>query len=73
VKKDRGGEIQLTNALCLLLKEEAAYGLKFKGKRYDIGSKLDFLKTNVEFALKREDFGRQFLDYLTETVKSRRR
>jgi UTP--glucose-1-phosphate uridylyltransferase len=73
VKKDKSGEIQLTNAIKLLLNEEAAYGLRFSGKRYDIGSKLDFLKTNVEYALKRKDFGKQFFVYLKEIVKSKRR
>ena len=49
------------------------YGLRFNGKRYDIGNKLDFLKTNVEFALKRKDFGNEFMRYLEELLKKRRR
>ena len=71
IKKDKSNEIQLTNALQLLLSEEAAYGLRFSGKRYDIGNKLDFLKTNVEFALKRKDFGPKFLKFLCEIVKEK--
>jgi len=71
VKKDKSGEIQLTNAIRLLLAEEAAYGLRFNGTRYDIGSKLDFLKTNVEFALKNSTFGKDFYNYLTAIVKSK--
>jgi UTP--glucose-1-phosphate uridylyltransferase len=73
VKRDKGGEIQLTNAIQLLLASEDVYGLKFNGKRYDIGNKLDFLKTNVEFALKRKDFGADFMKYLEELVGKRRR
>jgi UTP--glucose-1-phosphate uridylyltransferase len=70
IRKDKGGEVQLTNALQLLLSEEAAYGLRFNGKRYDIGNKLDFLKTNVEFALRRKDFGQDFFRFLCEIVKN---
>jgi UTP--glucose-1-phosphate uridylyltransferase len=73
VRKDKGGEIQLTNALALQLKEEAAYGLRFKGTRYDIGSKIDFLKTNVIYALKRKEFAADFYDFLTHIVKSTKR
>jgi UTP--glucose-1-phosphate uridylyltransferase len=71
IRRDKGGEIQLTNALQLLLSEEAAYGLKFHGKRFDIGNKLDFLKTNVEYALKRRDFGQEFHRFLCEIVKQK--
>ncbi len=61
---DRRGEIQLTNGLRSLLKEQAIYGFQFEGKRYDTGNKLGFLKATVEFALKRPDLGRDFLEYL---------
>lgn len=71
IRRDKSGEIQLTNALQLLLSEEPAYGLRFTGKRYDIGNKLDFLKTNVEFALKRKDFGADFLRFLRDIVKEK--
>jgi UTP--glucose-1-phosphate uridylyltransferase len=64
VQQDAKGEIQLTNGLRLLLKQRPIYGCKFKGKRYDAGNKLGFLKATVEFALKREDLGQQFRDYL---------
>jgi len=59
-----GGEIQLTDALKSLLKSQPIYAYEFKGKRYDTGSKLGFLKATVEFALKREDLGGEFRDYL---------
>ncbi|MDQ3291949.1 MAG: UTP--glucose-1-phosphate uridylyltransferase, partial [Bacteroidota bacterium] len=41
-----------------------------EGKRYDIGNKLDFLKTNVEFALKRKEFAGPFFKYLQEIVRT---
>lgn len=64
VTPDRKGEIQLTNGLRILLKKRPIYGYKFKGTRYDAGNKLGFLKATVEFALKREDLGKEFRKYL---------
>lgn len=59
-----GGEIQLTDGLRQLLKKKPIYGYRFVGKRYDAGNKLEFLKATVEFALKREDLGKDFREYL---------
>lgn len=59
-----GGEIQLTDALKHLLRNRPIYGLKFEGTRYDAGDKLGFLKATVEFALKRNDLGGLFREYL---------
>jgi UTP--glucose-1-phosphate uridylyltransferase len=67
---DAGGEIQLTNALRLLLNEQAVYAAAFEGKRYDLGNKLEWLKTNVEVALMREEFRKPLLEFLRETVAS---
>src|SRR6202521_1352372 len=61
---DVGGEIQLTNALKTLLSRRPIDGYLFEGKRYDAGDKLGFLKATVEFALKREDLGKEFREYL---------
>jgi UTP--glucose-1-phosphate uridylyltransferase len=61
---DRGGEIQLTNGLRKLLERQPIHAYCFEGKRYDAGDKLGFLKATVEFALKREDLGKDFRDYL---------
>jgi len=61
---DVGGEIQLTSALKTLLSRRPIDGLLFEGKRYDAGDKLGFLKATVEFALKREDLGGSFREYL---------
>jgi UTP--glucose-1-phosphate uridylyltransferase len=60
-----GGEIQLTDGLRSLLKEQQIYGYRFEGKRYDTGNKLGFLKATVEFALKRQDLGKDFREYLS--------
>ena len=60
----KGGEIQLTDALKSLIREEDMYSYEFSGKRYDVGDKLGFLQATVEFALKREDLNREFMDYM---------
>ena len=62
----KGGELQLTDGLKGLLKEEKLYGLVFEGKRHDTGDKLGFLKATVEFALKRPDLKDAFAKYLKE-------
>ena len=63
---DGGGEIQLTNGLRLLRERQPIHAYRFDGKRYDAGDKLGFLKATVEFALKREDLGRDFGAYLRD-------
>jgi len=68
VKPGKNNEIQLTDALQLLLQRETIYAYIFEGRRYDVGNKLDYLKTTVEMALKRAEFSRQFLDYLKTVV-----
>jgi UTP--glucose-1-phosphate uridylyltransferase len=59
-----GGELQLTDALRSLTAHEKVYGFSFEGIRYDAGDKLGFLKATVEFALKRDDLGQEFRDWL---------
>ena len=59
-----GGEIQLTDGIRLLLAQQPVYAYMFEGKRYDAGDKLGFLKATVEFALKRQDLGHDFREYL---------
>ena len=63
-RSDVGGEIQLTSALQTLLSRRPIDGYLFEGKRYDAGDKLGFLKATVEFALKRQDLGKPFREYL---------
>ena len=58
------GEIQLTDALRLLLKKEKIYAYQFEGKRYDTGEPLGLLKASVEYALKHPDLGPSFKKYL---------
>ncbi len=65
----KGGEIQLTDALLKLSKEEAIYAYIFEGKRYDVGDKLGFLQATVEYALRRDELKNDFLKYLKEIIK----
>lgn len=60
------GEIQLTDALRLLIATRAAYGLRFDGKRYDVGNKVDFIRTNVMYALMRDDLRADVSAFLEE-------
>ena len=59
-----GGEIQLTDALRHLLRSRPIYAYRFEGTRYDAGDKLGFLKATVEYALRRDDLGGPFREYL---------
>jgi UTP--glucose-1-phosphate uridylyltransferase len=59
-----GGELQLTDALRALLREQRIYAYVYEGKRYDAGDKLGFLKATVELALKRPELAEKFRDYL---------
>ncbi len=59
-----GGEIQITDAMRALLKERPFYAVKLDGVRHDAGDKLGFLIATVEFALKRDDLGHDFREYL---------
>jgi len=59
-----GGELQLTDGMRLLLQKEKMYAYIYEGRRHDTGDKLGFLKATVEFALKREDLGDPFREYL---------
>lgn len=65
-----GGEIQLTDALNKLAKEEPMYAYDFIGNRYDVGNKMGFLQATVEFALKRPELNEEFKTYLKEIVKT---
>ena len=67
--RGKGNEIQLTDALKIVLSRENIISATIEGKRYDIGNKLDFLKTTVEFALKRKEFAEPFANYLREIVR----
>jgi UTP--glucose-1-phosphate uridylyltransferase len=64
-RRDRSGEIQLTNGLRELLKTRPIYACEVKGVRHDTGNKLGFLKAVVYFALRRPDLAGKFAAYLT--------
>ena len=63
-KPGKGGEIQLTDALKELSKQEAVYAYCFEGKRYDVGDKFGFLQANIEYALKRDDLKDNLMSYI---------
>jgi UTP--glucose-1-phosphate uridylyltransferase len=63
-KPGKGGEIQLTDGLRLLMKKQPIYAYEFQGDRHDAGDKLGFLKATVEFGLKNNEFGEEFRSYL---------
>jgi UTP--glucose-1-phosphate uridylyltransferase len=63
-----GGEIQLTDGISALIKEEKVLAYRFKGIRYDCGSKLGYLKATVAFGLKHPELGEEFATYLA-TIK----
>ena len=65
----RGGEIQLTDALKMLAKEQAMYAYDFVGRRYDVGDKQGYLEATVEYALRRPELREKFLRYLQEIMK----
>ena len=66
--KGAGGEIQLTDAIADLLKEEQVLAYEFDGKRYDCGSKLGYLEATVEYALKHDELKDDFKSYLSKLV-----
>ncbi|MCA1807943.1 MAG: UTP--glucose-1-phosphate uridylyltransferase GalU [Lentisphaerae bacterium] len=68
VPPGKNNEIQLTDAMRLLVKTRAMYGWRFQGARYDIGNKLDFIKTNLVFGLKRPDMGDDLRAFIRELV-----
>ena len=68
-KKGAGGEIQLTDAMKKLLKEQPVYGYKFEGKRFDCGDKVGFQMANLAFALERPDMRDKLIQFIKEVQK----
>ncbi|MBE6063534.1 MAG: UTP--glucose-1-phosphate uridylyltransferase GalU [Clostridium butyricum] len=66
----KGNEIQLTDALLQLVKEEAMYAYNFEGRRYDVGDKLGYLQATVEYALRKPELREGFIKYLENTMKT---
>lgn len=69
-ERGKGNEIQLTDAMKRLLTQRPMYGLKFDGRRHDIGNKLEFLKSTVEFGLRRPEFRESFAVFLREIAQN---
>jgi len=65
----KNNEIQLTDAMRVMAKERPMYGWQIDGRRYDIGNKFDYIKTNIEFALKRDDLRGELSEYIKTTAK----
>jgi UTP--glucose-1-phosphate uridylyltransferase len=65
-----GGEYQLTDAMAALARGNGVYALEFEGDRYDLGSKLGFLKANVVKGLEHPETGEEFRKYLKELAKT---
>jgi UTP--glucose-1-phosphate uridylyltransferase len=68
VKPGAIGEIQLTDGLKHLLRSRPIYGYRFEGRRFDAGDKLGFLEATVEFALRRQDLGNEFRQFLRKLL-----
>jgi len=66
-----GGEIQLTDAIQKLNEIQQVYAYDFQGKRYDVGEKIGFIQTTVEFALKDPELHDEVLSFLTDLVKQK--
>ncbi|WP_342432784.1 UTP--glucose-1-phosphate uridylyltransferase GalU [Neobacillus sp. FSL H8-0543] len=64
-----GGEIQLTDAIASLNQYEAVYAYDFEGVRYDVGEKMGFIKTMIEFALQRDELKNELFNYLSDVVE----
>ena len=73
VRPGVGGEIQLTDAIALLLADHEVYGWVFSHGRFDIGNKQDYLRATVELAIERDDLGPEFRAFLIDLVDSRLR
>jgi hypothetical protein len=67
--KGKGWELQLTDAMASLMKEEALHGLRYDGQRHDIGNKLDFIKANLYFGLQRADIGPALQEYVQQLAR----
>jgi len=72
VAPGKDGEIQLTDAIALLLADETVYGWVFDEPRYDVGKKIDYLRATVELACERDDLGPEFRHFLADLVQRRK-
>lgn len=68
ISRGVNNELQLTDAMKLLLQTETMYGLQIDGRRFDVGNPQDFLKTNIHFGLKNQGFGEEFRKWLGKLI-----
>lgn len=68
IQPGSGGEIQLTDAINKLNESEKVLAYNFQGIRYDVGEKLGFIKTTIEYALERKELRSELLDYLNDLI-----
>jgi len=68
-KPGKGGEIQITDSMRILAKKEGLLAYQMEGKRYDIGNKVDYIKTNIEFALKSKETEKEIREFIKEISK----
>src|SRR5690242_8961358 len=69
VKPGAGGEIQLTDALAVLAKQDRLIGVRFKGVRHDAGDRLGYLQANIAYALKRPELRDALIAYMRQAVR----
>jgi UTP--glucose-1-phosphate uridylyltransferase len=73
IERGAGGEIQLTDAIAREIETtQNVYGFRFRGQRFDCGSKAGFLQATVAFGLERDDLREEFSDFLTDMIASRK-
>ncbi len=65
----KGGEVQITDAMGLMVKDKPMYAIKLDGRRCDVGNKEGFIRTNIEFSLKRDDMSANMREYLKHLAK----
>lgn len=71
-EKGAGGEVQLTDAIQKLNQIQRVFAYDFEGKRYDVGEKLGFVKTTLDFALKNPEIGDELMAYMEQMVEGRK-
>jgi UTP--glucose-1-phosphate uridylyltransferase len=69
-ERGAGGEIQLTDGIAALLKQESVLAYEFTGRRYDCGSKFGWLQANIDFALKDLELKDQFSTYIQDKART---
>lgn len=68
-KPGKNNKIQMTDAMRTMVKNRPMYGRQIEGRRFDIGNKLDYIKTNMEFALQREDLRDELSEFIKKVAK----